>query len=204
MIHLRGSMPAAYIPSERVHFAFASGRFAYDCVGCQAHCCRGFGYELRVGSELRAHVRRNPSLVVFLEPVKPTGDDRVIVKNCPPQCFFLADDNRCAIHVESGFAAKPETCRLFPFNVIRSAAGHVIVSPHLSLCPLSVTSAGVRSQLSDHELLLAEMNRAGIHKEVPAAEPAICDVSRLLAIEEAIIAAGDAPGHLSDPQSLGS
>jgi len=78
MIHLRGSMPAAYIPSERVHFAFASGRFAYDCVGCQAHCCRGFGYELRVGSELRAHVRRNPSLVVFLEPVKPTGDDRVM------------------------------------------------------------------------------------------------------------------------------
>ena len=112
-----------------IYFPFPSGRLGYDCVTCQAKCCRGFGYMTTVGAELDRQFEMRPTLPLFVSPPDPrTSGGQVSIGNCAPGCFFLADDGRCDIHRERGFAAKPETCRLFPFNNFRRVGRFLIVA----------------------------------------------------------------------------
>jgi hypothetical protein len=182
---LHGLRPPLTIPRERVYFAFASGRFAYDCVSCQAKCCRGYGYQLQDGPELRGHIGSQPAVRFFLEPVD--GGSRYRVRNCPPGCFFLTAGNLCGIQVGHGYDAKPETCRLFPFNGFRRVAGYLLVYPHPGLCPLEILPGDDRSDNSGYEPLLAAMSAHGINSDVPEVAAIERDVSQLVALEARIV-----------------
>jgi len=105
--------------------------------------------------------------------------------NCPPGCFFLSDSGLCDIHTKSGYSAKPETCRLFPFNNFKRIGNWLIAAPHDSLCPLEVSDAATINVESDHEALLAAMRERGIFASVPVAQlpardslPAVVDLER--------------------------
>jgi hypothetical protein len=173
------------IPADRVVFAFASGRFAYDCVGCDAQCCRGHGFDLHGTAELARHLKATPSLVFFLRPVVEKGEV-FRVGNCQPACFYLSDDGQCEIQRRHGYAAKPETCRLFPFNNIRIVGDHLLVAPHLSLCPLRVVPIPGASEQSSHSALSHEMCRAGIGTPEECAAPVRGSIADLLDLEKSM------------------
>lgn len=49
-------------------------------------------------------------------------------------CVFLRDDHLCRVHAELGVAAKPATCRRFPFNLVHTPVGLRVVTPHRCPC----------------------------------------------------------------------
>jgi Fe-S-cluster containining protein len=55
---------------------------------------------------------------------KPTGVDKIYMAVRGKACAFLTDENRCRIHEEYGEAAKPYTCRAFPFRVVKCPDGY--------------------------------------------------------------------------------
>ena len=67
-------------------------------------------------------------------------------------CGFLSNDDRCRIHEEHGAAAKPLTCRMFPFK-FHPTAGGVTVTASFG-CPTIVANRGelVSSDASRHSL----------------------------------------------------
>jgi hypothetical protein len=60
-----------------------------------------------------------------------------------------------------GYAAKPETCRLFPFNRFAFLGDTLIVAPHSELCPLELSDRQDAME-SDHEALVEAMALHGI------------------------------------------
>lgn len=170
------------ISTENVFFTFPSGSLAYDCQWCNSWCCRGHGYLLNKAVEAPMHLQSRPNLHVFLNHEgNDSSKSSLEVINCPPGCFFLSTDGLCGIQKDHDLAAKPEACRLFPFNRIRRIGGYLLVSPHPSLCPLEFTPMGAFSDESGHEFLLAEMQRSGISAQVP-----LCDGPHGLSIEDAL------------------
>lgn len=190
-IKLQGANASVEVRTEDVYLAFPDGRLDYDCQSCGATCCRGHGYLVQIGRELDAQLRSRPASRMFLADAVDRGPRAFQMKNCPPGCFFLQDDLNCRIHADHGYGAKPETCRLFPFNHIRRVGSTLIVRPHPSLCPLSVTAPGSRSQRSSHAELLGTFAEYGLAAIVPPAYPRRADANELLAIERAIVAAAD-------------
>ena len=191
-IVLNGFDPPRRVAPEDVHFAFGSGRFGYDCVSCGARCCRGFGYRMGRPEEVSTQLERRPSLRLFLEPVG--GDGVASMRNLAPGCFFLSEDGLCGIHAAHGYAAKPETCRLFPFNWLRLVGPHLIVAPHTSLCPLEILRPPATSDCSSHATLasgLAEAPIAGRVQELPVGDAAAA--RRLVELERRIRDAGVEP-----------
>jgi hypothetical protein len=149
-----------------VYFPFTSGRLGYDCVSCGAKCCRGYGYSIRSGAEAAVQLLARPALRFFIDAAQP-GATSWFVRNSAPSCFFLTPGNECEIHRSHGPGAKPETCRLFPFNSMLLLGTHLIVSPHPTLCPLSVVDGGMRDSKSTHDILLRELASNGIAVRVP-------------------------------------
>lgn len=159
-LRIRAARGIVEVPRSRLYMAFADGRFAYDCPSCGALCCKGRGYSSDVDRELPAQLTARPELALFLR----RGNSRrsVLTLNCAPQCFFLTPDARCGLHVSHGSDAKPETCRLFPFNNLRLCGDYLVVMPHPGLCPLTVVASGLRSSCSQHDALYAEFSRFGV------------------------------------------
>jgi Fe-S-cluster containining protein len=186
-VRVHSVKPAVDIAPDHVYYAFGSGRFSYDCNACGAHCCRGFGYLATTDSELRSQIATRRALPLF---AFPDGDGNPLqhrVRNCAPGCFFLDESGLCEIHVERGSAAKPETCRLFPFNCLRRFGSYLIVLPHESLCPLSVVSGTATSVHSDHSVLFDDMSSAGLYSPVPIYDPRGRDVDAVIELERRII-----------------
>jgi Fe-S-cluster containining protein len=181
-----GGHPIGIHPN-RVYFAFASGRLGYDCVACGAKCCRGEDFEVLAGRELRHQLATTHPIRFFLDPCESGAADHYHARNLKPACFFLNGQGNCSIHVEHGYAAKPETCRLFPFNNITRAGEFLIIAPHRGLCPLQVLPAGERSDASDHDQLLAAMSGSGIGTHVPEIRAAQAEVPALIALERQIV-----------------
>lgn len=177
---------ARTIPPDRVFFAFASGRFSYNCGSCNAQCCRGHGYFLNAGAELDHQLRQSPNLKFFLRPV-PSGGTRFYAANCPPACFFLNEGGLCNIHVRHGYSAKPETCRLFPFNNIRLVGDCLVIAPHDTLCPLQIVPPSQTSDQSTHSGILKELRATGIAEPVSDGQPYSAGVFRGLVLEREIV-----------------
>lgn len=92
-------------------------RLTYDCVRCNATCCRGHGFSLDASSQERDRVYERANLHIFSQVRHGNLSSRHdTITNCPPACFFLTEDGLCGIQLEHGYDQKPETCRLFPFN----------------------------------------------------------------------------------------
>lgn len=187
-IRLSHSHPPIDMAVDHIYFTFPSGRLTYDCVTCNAQCCRGHGYLLNRDLQADAHLRSRPNLHLF---VGPDDEERngtsVTIRNCPPGCFFLTQKGMCGIQLQHGYAAKPETCRLFPFNYFRRTRSHLIVSPHPTLCPLQVTPQERIDEKSRHDALFRDMQFQGITKEVPVcAERHGLPSEEVVALEQAI------------------
>lgn len=174
------------IDPKNIYFAFASGRFAYDCVACSAKCCRGFGYRVDVGRELAAQTRSHPAIEVFVDRVQEGVFNQVAVRNCPPECFFLNENGLCEVQVRDGFDAKPETCRLFPFNNIRRIANYLVIGPHPELCPISVLPSGSVSLMSSHPELIRQIGST-IGQELPPMKALSGAGGDHIALERAIV-----------------
>jgi hypothetical protein len=183
-ILLHSRTPLEQIAPENVHFTFGNGRYTYDCVSCGSKCCRGFGYGTSV-AELQDQLAKRPHLRFFVQ-----GSDKgptKQVRNCPPGCFFLSTDGLCGIQRDLGYDAKPETCRLFPFNDLRTVGQFLIVSPHPGLCPLGIASPGTRDSRSDHDQLLDAMRLRGIAASITKAACIHADIPSVMALERRII-----------------
>jgi Fe-S-cluster containining protein len=186
----------AVVRRDDVYFAFASGCFAYDCHTCNAQCCRGHGYSVRLGPELEAGLRSRPSLKFFLEKNGTGTGNPYHAGNCPPACFFLNQSGLCSIHAEQGAAAKPETCRLFPFNSFRRLGSFLVVCPHSWLCPLNVVPAGVADAQSTYSNLLNEMAASGIASDVPDCKiPAGVQAASVIMLEREIVRLSEVHAH---------
>jgi Fe-S-cluster containining protein len=186
-ILLHSTNPPTVVDARHVHFTFSSGRFGYDCATCKAQCCRGNGYALLGGREIASQVSVRPAVRFFLELV-PNRTDEYLVKNCPPTCFFLDKKGWCSIQTSQGYAAKPEICRLFPFNYIRKVGPYLVVSPHPKLCPLQILPGGTSSDHSRHESLHEGMAFQGLRAPFVTATSLVQDVDGLFALENEITA----------------
>jgi hypothetical protein len=198
-IVLAGETPAARLRARDVYFPFASGRFAYDCVSCGATCCRGHGYLLQPGRELDTQLSLAPAVRFFLSSCEQ-GAPHFHVTNAAPACFFLDDDNKCRVQAAAGFAAKPATSRMFPFNSIVRLGEYLLVAPHPMLCPLTILPSGTTTAQSSHEALIEELIARGVNNHVqvvsyrngdPAA--AIRRERRIVALSEEYLDTGDYP-----------
>lgn len=190
-IYVRRPGGTVMVAADRVYFSFGDGRLSYGCVTCGAKCCRGFGYSVASGAEAAAHLKTRPAMRLFLEPVDANGL-RHSITNCAPSCFFLTEQNLCGLQVDKGMEAKPETCRLFPFNNIWLINGYLVVSPHSSLCPLTVTPPPQRSAHSRHHALVEDMRFRGVASDATDADPShTVRVAKLIALERTILAASE-------------
>jgi len=125
---------------EHVYFTWPDRRFRYHCQGCGA-CCRGHGIGLDVaGGQLVQLLARRPALTAFLR----RRGDAITAFNPRDRCWFLGDDSLCRIEQEDGRAAKPASCRLFPFNRVFRLGAYTIVDYNSTICPLQITDDGVR------------------------------------------------------------
>jgi Fe-S-cluster containining protein len=132
-----------------VYLTWPDRRLRYECRGCGA-CCKGLGIGIDVvAGQLVQLVTKRPELAAF---VRRRGD-AVTAFNPRDRCWFLADDGRCRVEVEDGRAAKPASCRLFPFNRVFRAGAYTIVDYNSVICPLTVVESGGVS----HDEVLAEI-----------------------------------------------
>ncbi|MBC7978626.1 MAG: YkgJ family cysteine cluster protein [Myxococcales bacterium] len=122
---------------QDVYFTWPDRRFRYECRGCGA-CCKGHGIGLDVaGGQLVQLVARRSAITAFLR----RRGEAITAFNPRDRCWFLADDGLCRIETEDGRAAKPASCRLFPFNRVFRIGGFTIVDYNSVICPLTVSDA---------------------------------------------------------------
>jgi hypothetical protein len=95
-------------------------------------------------------VAKRPELAAF---VRRRGD-AVTAFNPRDRCWFLEDDGLCRVEVEDGRAAKPASCRLFPFNRVFHVGATMVVDFNSVICPLAVVGEGGVS----HAEVLAEID----------------------------------------------
>jgi Fe-S-cluster containining protein len=127
------------VDESRVYFTWPDRRFAYECRGCGA-CCKGHGIGIDVaGGQLVQLLARRPGLTAFLR----RRGDAITAFNPRDRCWFLADDGLCRIEVEDGRAAKPASCRLFPFNRVFRIGSYTVVDYNSVICPLHVADSGI-------------------------------------------------------------
>jgi Fe-S-cluster containining protein len=180
---------------EHVYFTWPDRRFRYDCRGCGA-CCKGHGIGIDVaGGQLVQLVTRRPGLAAFLR----RRGDAVTAFNPRDRCWFLGDDGLCRIEVEDGRAAKPASCRLFPFNRVFRLGPCTIVDYNSVICPLRVADDdddGVR-----HADIVAEIasiaDAAVVATPLPARDPD-AEARNFVTTERAVAAViFAAPGDLA-------
>jgi Fe-S-cluster containining protein len=124
---------------EHVYFTWPDRRFRYECRHCGA-CCKGHGIGIDVaGGQLVQLLARRPALTSFLR----RRGDAITAFNPRDRCWFLADDGLCRIEREDGRAAKPASCRLFPFNRVFRLGPYTIVDYNSVICPLTVGDDGI-------------------------------------------------------------
>ena len=131
------------------------------------------------------------ALPLFVDRTSQPGLENFVIGNCAPECFFLSDDGLCDIHAREGHGAKPETCRLFPFNGFRRVGRYLLVEPHRSLCPLQVLACGNTSLCSDYETLMSAMTSQGIAAPIPECHTYAADADNVIAEERAIVSASE-------------
>lgn len=106
--------------------------------GCQSsgQCCRIFRPGPLGPEDLAGLERARPALEAsfperflhldgeWVEDLAGTGEaPRLYLRREEGQCVFLLEDHRCAIHASAGFELKPEPCRAFPFDAVRTLHG---------------------------------------------------------------------------------
>jgi len=177
---------------ERLYFTWPDRRFRYECRGCGA-CCKGHGIGLDVaGGQLVQLVARRPEIAAFLR----RRGDAITAFNPRDRCWFLEDDGLCRVEVEDGRAAKPASCRLFPFNRVFRIGSYTVVDYNSVICPMvAVGGDGI-----SHAEVAAEIESIAdptiVGTKLPAQQPE-AEGKAFVEAERAIAAAVfGAPGDL--------
>jgi Fe-S-cluster containining protein len=134
-----------------------------------------------------------------------TGDDggtHRYLERADGRCVFLLPDRRCGVHAVAGREAKPEACRLFPFDAVRTLDGLRVFDvsqcsafattsragdPHASYAPEVVDLSPVRPRLF-HPLV-----------SLDAALP--CDYAPVQALESRLLELANEPTATRMPRS---
>jgi hypothetical protein len=126
----------AYVLHDKpLYFPFPSGALRYQCVGCDAPCCKGQPLIISRSRELVTLQAAQPRAALFAAP-HPNG--RALLSVLPPErCWFLSRSSTCRLENAVGRDAKPAGCRLFPFSRLVRAGEAVVVLPDF-LCPLAL------------------------------------------------------------------
>ncbi|MCX5747444.1 MAG: YkgJ family cysteine cluster protein [Proteobacteria bacterium] len=136
---------------DRTYFTWPDRRLRYVCAGCGA-CCKGHGIGFDVaGGELVQLVARRPAIAAYLR----RRGDTITAFNPRDRCWFLSTDGQCDIETTDGRAAKPASCRLFPFNRVFRIGSYTVVDYNSAICPLeigAVDEAGI-----SHAAIAAEI-----------------------------------------------
>ncbi|HEX4450274.1 MAG TPA: YkgJ family cysteine cluster protein [Kofleriaceae bacterium] len=137
------------IPTTNSYFTWPDRGLRYECRGCGA-CCKGHGIGIdAAGGQLVQLVAKRPDLAAF---VRRRGD-AITAFNPRDRCWFLADDGLCRIELEDGRAAKPASCRLFPFNRVFHVGGVMVIDFNSVICPVQRATDGIA-----HADVLAEIS----------------------------------------------
>jgi len=136
--------------TSSIYFTWPDRGLRYECRGCGA-CCKGLGIGLDVAAgQLVQLVTKRPELAAF---VRRRGD-AITAFNPRDRCWFLADDGLCRIETEDGRAAKPASCRLFPFNRVFHVGTTMVVDFNSVICPLQLAAGdGVTHAEIEAEIL---------------------------------------------------
>lgn len=156
--------------AARVLFTWPDRVFSYECRGCGA-CCKGLGIGLdAAGGQLEPLTAAYPQLIPFLR----RRGDAVTAFNPRDRCWFLADDGLCRVETDLGRAAKPASCRLFPFNRVFRIGSWTVVDYNSVICPLRADRAPTAASHAD---VLAEIDGitdpAIVGTKLPASAPEI-------------------------------
>jgi Fe-S-cluster containining protein len=111
----------------------------YSCNAC-GKCCRSFRVEVtpEFAAGLRGRVSNRHG---FTDPFDVEADGRVFLRQVDDACVFLLPDEKCGIHAELGYEAKPPSCRRFPFSLYRVPSGALHVRASF-FCPTVIASKG--------------------------------------------------------------
>ncbi len=122
----------------------------YRCEDCPGLCCKS-GFSVLVSIEEKERITALPALEKLLQeknasfqpaPVKEgfyflprTGE------GSDASCLFLDSDDLCLIHKHAGLAAKPATCKAYPFQLIERNADERVVTASFQ-CKSVITNKG--------------------------------------------------------------
>lgn len=151
---------------DNLYFTWPDRRVRYECRGCGA-CCKGHGIGIDVtAGQLVQLVARRPELTAFLR----RRGDAITAFNPRDRCWFLADDGLCRVETEDGRAAKPASCRLFPFNRVFRIGGYTVIDYNSVICPLTVGDDGVaHAEIADEIASIQDPTIVGTR--LPAQNP---------------------------------
>jgi len=89
----------------------------FSCQSC-GRCCQG--WRIPVDQTTVDRLRAHDWGADPFEPARAPGEPYRI-KLVRGRCFFLDQENRCRIHTELSYEAKPAVCRAFPLTVLEVA-----------------------------------------------------------------------------------
>jgi Fe-S-cluster containining protein len=159
-----------------VYFTWPDRRFKYECRGCGA-CCKGHGIGIDVvAGQLVQLVTKRPELAAFIR----RRGDAITAFNPRDRCWFLADDGLCRVEIEDGRAAKPASCRLFPFNRVFRIGTTLVVDFNSVICPLAVVDDDGVTHREVLDEIATIQDPAIVGTQLPAA-PALIAAERSIA-----------------------
>ena len=140
----------------------------YDCSGC-GDCCRGrFAIIITQADRDRIAAQgwSDEELGLGGKPLfTPKGEDFQLAHRPDGSCVFLQENNRCAIHAKHGEAAKPLSCRLYPFTFV-PLGSQVRVDVRFD-CPATATNRG--RPIATHRPELLELAKKAVPKQAATA-----------------------------------
>lgn len=146
----------------------------WSCHNC-SDCCRHHAIEIspeerqRILSQRWSAADGTPTGEALFEgQLGPPGNRRHLIAHQPDgACVFLNERGLCRIHAKFGEAAKPRTCRVFPF-AFHPAGKKVALSLRFS-CPSVVANQGLPlGQQRDEIQRLAREVAPSDHESLPA------------------------------------
>lgn len=155
-------------------WTFPDEALSYECRGCAA-CCKGLGIGVDAqGGQVEALLGSYPALAPFFRQRGAAWT----AANPRGGCWFLDAEGLCRVEREQGRAAKPASCRLFPFNRVFRLGSWAVVDFNSVICPLraplpgaSEAEVGLSGRVR-HAALLAEIGEVGDPAIVGTALPA--------------------------------
>ncbi|MGE0710335.1 MAG: YkgJ family cysteine cluster protein [Planctomycetota bacterium] len=153
--------------------------------GCLAsgQCCQVYRPGPLTEADLARLAAAGPALRVAFPELPPEpwteerpGDDGAVwtyLRRVEGRCVFLRPERRCGVHAVAGREQKPEACRLFPFDAVRTIAGLAVYD--VSQCSAFAEAALAGPAHVDAAPEVAALLRPALHHPLVALGPAPAD-----------------------------